>query len=442
MLNGVGGRCADLVIVSPHTQAIRAEFDSGFSGWHQEHYGEPVRIDWRDAGGTSDCLRFVLSEFAKREDGIGIDCFFGGGQEPYLLLADRRLVLPYAPGESVLAGIPQTLNGAELYDAGHRWYGVALSSFGMLQNRRVQERMRLPQVARWEQLADPRLWGWVGAGDPRNSGTMNVMFESFLQACGWERGWGLLTRIGGNVRQFDRVSSSTAKDVTLGDTAYAFAIDFYALVQVAAVGRSNLAFILPEDFAAVSPDGLAILRGAPNLRTAQRFVDFALREEGQKLWVLPRGHPEGPRRSSIERMSVRPDLYRRYREVSNIEASPFEREQVFRYDGKLARERREVVAALAGALLVDTHADLKRAWAAVCERGMLAADLAELDRVPLSADEAARLAVEGWREAAVRNRMKTVWQRWAQSKYRRLADESERAQAAHRSGIHSGSGRR
>jgi len=52
----------------------------------------------------------------------------------------------------------------------------------------------------------------VGAGDPRNSGTMNVMFEAFLQFYGWERGWQILSQVGGNVRKFDRVSSTTAKD--------------------------------------------------------------------------------------------------------------------------------------------------------------------------------------------------------------------------------------
>ena len=99
--------------------------------------------------------------------------------------------------------------------------------------------MSLPRATRWEQLAQPQLRGWVGAGDPRNSGTMNSMFESFLQAYGWERGWQVLTAIAGNVRKFDRFSPITAKDVTLGETAYGFAIDFFAFSQIAAVGRTN-----------------------------------------------------------------------------------------------------------------------------------------------------------------------------------------------------------
>jgi len=333
----------------------------------------------------------------------------------------KKLALPYQPPKEILSGIPQSLNGIEVYDAGHAWYGAALSSFGILQNRLVQQRMKLPFVTRWEQLARPELYGWVGIGDPRNSGTMINMFEAFLQACGWDRGWQLLAEIAGNARKFDRISSTTAKDVTLGETAYAFAIDFYAFTQIAVAGRSNMTFALPQDFTAISPDGIAILKGAPNRVVAQRFIDFVLSEEGQKLWFLQRGHPEGPQKYSIERMSVRPDFYKRFRDVSNIEFSPFELKQNFIYNAKLSRERREVVAALAGALLVDTLPELQRAWSSMIRRGPSATDRAELGCTPVSETEALQLSAGPWRNAVVRNQKKIEWQTWAQRKYRRIA---------------------
>ena len=411
-----------VIIISPHNEAIRYEFARGFDQWHRNHFGEGVAVEWRDLGGTADALRFVQSEFAAKPDGIGIDIFFGGGSEPFLLLADKKLASPYAPSTEILSGIPQSLNGIEVYDAGHTWYGAALSSFGILQNKLVQRRLALPFVTRWEQLSQPELFGWVGVGDPRHSATMINMFEAFLQAYGWERGWQLLTEIAGNARKFDRISSTTAKDVTLGETAYAFAIDFYAFTQIAVAGRSNMTFALPQDFTAISPDGIAILKGAPDRVFAQRFVEFVLGEDGQKLWFLPRGHPEGPQRYSIERMSVRPDFYQRYRRVSNIEFSPFELKQNFIYNARLSRERREVVAALAGALLVDSLPELQTAWTAIIRRGSPADDRAGFGRMPLTDAEALELSAGPWKNAVVRNRKQIEWQTWAQRKYRRIAE--------------------
>src|SRR5213592_345529 len=230
---------AAVIILTPHVDAIRHEFGRGFARWHRQRFGEDAVVEWRNVGGTSDALRFVQSEFAKKPEGIGLDLLFGGGQEPYLVLADRGWAARYEPSPDVLAGIPQSFQGIDVYDADFHWFGAALSSFGILQNTRVQQVLRLDRVRQWGELANPKLFGWVGAGDPRNSGTMNVMFEAFLQAYGWEKGWQKLTEIGGNVRKFDRVSSSAAKDVTLGETAYAFAIDFYGFSQIAAAGRSN-----------------------------------------------------------------------------------------------------------------------------------------------------------------------------------------------------------
>ncbi|HEY2951416.1 MAG TPA: ABC transporter substrate-binding protein, partial [Verrucomicrobiae bacterium] len=238
-LNPVPGHGAEdqIIIVSPHNEGIRYEFGRAFALWHQKQFDAPATVEWRDAGGTSDALRFVQSEFARKPDGIGIDCFFGGGQEPYLLLADKQLAEPYQPPPEILAGIPQTFNGVEIYDATHAWHGAALSSFGILQSTRVQKLAGLPTATRWADLVDPRLFDWVGGGDPRNSSTMLVMYETFLQSYGWDRGWQMLTQLGGNIRRFDRISTTTAKDVTLGETAYALAIDFYGFTQVVIGGR-------------------------------------------------------------------------------------------------------------------------------------------------------------------------------------------------------------
>lgn len=52
-----------LVIISAHNEAIRYEFAQAFSRWHRERYGQPVKIDWRAIGGTSEISRYLTAEF-------------------------------------------------------------------------------------------------------------------------------------------------------------------------------------------------------------------------------------------------------------------------------------------------------------------------------------------------------------------------------------------
>jgi hypothetical protein len=53
-----------IAVITPHNEAIRYEFERGFSRWHQARYGKPVRIDWRDIGGTTEISRNHTSELA------------------------------------------------------------------------------------------------------------------------------------------------------------------------------------------------------------------------------------------------------------------------------------------------------------------------------------------------------------------------------------------
>ena len=52
-----------LVVVTPHNEAIRYEFGRGFSRWHEEHFGQPVRIDWRAIGGTTEIVRYIEAQY-------------------------------------------------------------------------------------------------------------------------------------------------------------------------------------------------------------------------------------------------------------------------------------------------------------------------------------------------------------------------------------------
>jgi spermidine/putrescine-binding protein len=254
---------------------------------------------------------------------------------------------------------------------------------------------------------------------------MNNMYEAFLQAYGWERGWQLLAQIAGNVRQFDRLSSSTAKEALLGEVAYAFCIDYYGFIQIEAAGVTNMTFVLPTDFVSISPDGIAVLTGAPHRETAGRFLDFVLGDEGQRLWMLPAGHPLGPRRHSLVRLPVRQELYTTFAGQSPIPVNPFTVKSEFRYNARVARARRDIVRNLFGSIYVDAHPGLVKAWSNVRANGMNAEAVRELGAVPIRESEAITLAKGEWMNAESRNRLKARWQEWAEARYRRLAQQTK-----------------
>jgi ABC-type Fe3+ transport system substrate-binding protein len=330
-----------------------------------------VELAWQDVGGgTSQIQRYVNAQFATRgkvEEGIGIDLVFGGGTDTFLKFAADGKLQPVHLPRALLSRIRPDLNGVPLYDPAGRWYGPMLSSFGILANRRVLERIGEPQPQHWQDLGRPGLQGWVAAGDPRLAGSVHMVYEIILQGHGWDEGMRLLLRLGANAHSFLRDTGTLTRAVTSGEVAAGGNLDGYAW---SAVGRDpeGLVWKLPEGETIINPDAMAVLAGAPRPQLARAFVKFNLSDEGQRLFLLRPGVPGGPRRYPLCRLSVVEDLYRQYPPAQRSvgDANPFTvGGGTIRYDGKVGTRRWDALNDLLGAVIVDAHADLAAAWRAL-----------------------------------------------------------------------------
>ena len=217
-----------LVIITPMNEAIRHEFAMGFSRWHAQRHGAPVKVDWRNIGGTTEISRYLTSEFvssfrawwtaqgrpwrgdgasiilnksfdpAKRPDGVEeadwaeqvamyrafretddprafssqIDMYFGGGAYDGDNATRQGLLVPaWVPGE-IPPGLIATGEGVELIPEGMSgetwrtptWYGTTLSTFGICYNR---DRMKAQGIEQ-----EPA--SWKDLADPRWFGTLGL----------------------------------------------------------------------------------------------------------------------------------------------------------------------------------------------------------------------------------------------------------------------------
>jgi ABC-type Fe3+ transport system substrate-binding protein len=406
-----------LVLMSPHSDEIQNEFEAAFVSYYRASTGNDVRVEWLDiGGGTSSILRYIKSEFGQSPDGIGIDILFGGGMDPFVDLAERDLCHPYRLSKDLLARLPAQIGGVPLYDSAYRWYGATLAGFGIVYNRRILDILNLPVPKTWSDLGAPDLFSWVGSGDPRKSGSVHMAYELILQAYGWERGWEVITAMGANVRNFGPSGAYAPKEVAMGEVAYGLAIDFYAWAQVEEVGAEYIGFVMPDNMTIVNPDGIAILKGAPNLAVAEAFVHFVMSDAGQKLWFLKKGVSGGPVVVQLNRFTVLPDLYARYKDDAAVTLNPFEWHSDLIYDAARGGERWGVLNDLIGVLVIDSHRSLQAAWKKAMAGGVSQDELSALSAVPISEAEALELA-QSWRDPEIRNRTLANWTGFAREKY-------------------------
>ena len=226
------GDAERLVILTPHNESIRYEFERGFRAYMARR-GRDVEIDWRWPGGTAEITRYLASEYTASfrrhwtEDlgrkwssavaagmarppsdgaagatdvgaeawrtwlasdvGCGVDLLFGGGSSEFtkharagrLVDAGLRERRPELFGAG---GIPQTFGGETYWDAQGRWVGTCLSTFGVCYNRDALDRLGVTSPpSSWSALADPVFRNQLAFADPTKSGSVGKAFETIVQ---------------------------------------------------------------------------------------------------------------------------------------------------------------------------------------------------------------------------------------------------------------------
>jgi ABC-type Fe3+ transport system substrate-binding protein len=417
-----------LVIVTPHNEAVRYEFERAFTASHFQRTGRQVKIDWRTPGGTSEIARYLAAAylgafqyewesrrgqpwsaevqgafdnpkvapgestpaararklFLESELSCGIDLFFGGGSYDFSQQAAAGRLVPCGVPE---LPFPQTVGGEAYRDPQGRWVGAALSAFGICYNSDALQRTGLGrEPERWSDLADPCLKRTVALADPTQSGSAGKAFEMLIQQQiveaggdpveGWRRAMRLIRRIAANARYFSDAASRIVWDVESGDATAGMAIDYYGRFQSESVrrpdGTSRLRYLTPEGGSSFGADPIGLLRGAPSPQLAREFIGFVLSEEGQKLWNWKVGAPGGPKKYALRRLPILPELYapewERFR--SDPSVNPYAwaaANPPYRpeWTGPLFR----VIGFVIQSMAIDPHEELCEAWDALIAAG-------------------------------------------------------------------------
>ena len=120
--------------------------------------------------------------------------------------------------------------------------------------------------------------------------------------------------------------------------------------------------------------------------------------------------------TALNRFTVLPDLYRRFRDQAAVSLNPFEWTSELVYDSEKASTRWRVLNDLIGVMVIDSHQKLQDAWKTAIAEGVTPDRVRRLSRVPVDEEACARLGAR-WRDAELRNRTLASWTEFARNKY-------------------------
>lgn len=371
-----------LAVISPHNKDIQDEFANAFSRSHALKNGRRVDVEYLDVGGGGTKIVSHLRTIYERAKTSNVDIVWGGGDDNFILMASEGILQPLTIPDDYIANVPSRFGGLPMYDATGQWAGTALSGFGLLYNRVLLQKLKVPEPKLWDDLGKAEYFGLISMADPVKSSSAAAANKMIVQSAdSWPEGWAKLLSILGNVKRFYD-SASGAADAVVSEAPIATCIDFYGVIRVSKYPQ-RLCYISPQGQTVFNADPIAILRNPPHPEIAQTFVDFVLSVDGQALWALPPGTEKGPDSNALYRIPIRKDVFEIYSDklIKSIEPV-FQTANEMQIKPALQKVDYDVLKYLVYAAAVSNDAVLKSAKANLIKKGSGAEAWREFSTLP------------------------------------------------------------
>jgi len=266
-----------LVLVSPISRASIDPVAKAFVGYVKDKHGLTVTVE-HIPGGSPE-LYAKVKAWAGKPDG---DVFWGGEYSYYPELTSAGLLEPHL-GAS-WDQIPADFQGFALKDAKGHWMSVSFYCPGIMTNRDLLAKLKLPEPKTWDDLLDPKYKGQIIMTTPARSGGLHIDVEILLQSRGEEKGWTYWRRLAVNVGKWAARSLEVSSLVEKGEYAIGIAIAETSAVMSKKAGY-NVGFVYP-DVAFFSPSPIGILKGTPRPNIAKLWMDWVPSKEAQAAFLL------------------------------------------------------------------------------------------------------------------------------------------------------------
>lgn len=276
-----------LLIYSPHgkelLEAMKARFE-------QKHPNVVVR--YLDLGSQE-----IYDRVKVERANVQADIWWGASAITFSKAAEEGLFEPYRP--TWAEKVPEIARGSQ-----DLWYGTFQTPEVIVYNQSAVKEEDIPKD--WDDVLDPKWKGRLIIRDPVRSDTMRTIFGAMILRQ-WEpnqkpdAGYDWLRKLDANTKEYTVDGTVLLQKLARQEAV----ISLWDLPDVAsAINRQKLplAFSIPTSGTPLVIDGIAIIKGTPQLKLAQEFYEFVNTEENLLLAASDFYHP--PLRTDIDKVKL------------------------------------------------------------------------------------------------------------------------------------------
>jgi iron(III) transport system substrate-binding protein len=168
---------------------------------------------------------------------------------------------------------------AKVYKVGTNWLPYTGIMNVFIVNTNLLKPEQYPQ--KWTDLTDARFKKLISSARADKSGSSYMQLANVVSIYG-DKGWDVYKGIMKNM-VISTSSGAVSKFVNDGEQAVGITLEDNAFRYYSNGGP--VAIVYPTDGTVAAPDGIALLKGAPNLANAKVFIDWCLSKPVQEYLV-------------------------------------------------------------------------------------------------------------------------------------------------------------
>jgi len=201
--------------------------------------------------------------------------WYGGGSLTFIEAANDGLLENYiSPNAAIIDPKFKDPNGA--------WTGIYSGYLGFYADGDWLKKNNVAMPTSWDDLLNPKFKGEIVMAHPGSSSTSYNLLTTILQLYGEEKGWEYLVKLNNNVRQYTKSGSAGGRMVQLHETALTIGY-LHDAVAFKREGYNHIEISAPKEGTGYEIGAVGIIKGAPQLEAAKKFVDFVLTVEAQEI---------------------------------------------------------------------------------------------------------------------------------------------------------------
>ena len=251
--------------------SVQVEWCQAIATNFQKSTGIAVAMTQKGSGET-------LAQIRAEARNPRADVWFGGTGDPHLIVAEEGLSADYKP--AALADLQPW--AIRQHDAAKgRSVGVYSGAIGFGFNTELLARKNIAAPACWADLLRPIYKAEIQVANPNASGTAYVVIATLVQLMGEAPAFAFMKDLHANINAYARTGTGPIKAVARGETAVSLSFVHDAVTERNA--GFPVAYATPCEGTGYEIGSMSIIKGARNLAQAQRFYDWALTPDAQKL---------------------------------------------------------------------------------------------------------------------------------------------------------------